>query len=188
MLAFAPALRRYAYNSSLLYNLRIFIALVGTTAVPWWLGVAKLTIPLTLGVVAAALTDLDDRLAGRLRNLLITLVCFFIASASIELLFPYPWLFILGLALSTCGFILLGALGQRYATIAFGALLIAVYAMISTSAGSAAARTLGSETGGVASGSRPPPSSGTVNGLSTTSELKRIDLLAILFPYIPFHW
>lgn len=34
MLAFAPALRRYAYNSSLLYNLRIFIALVGTTAVP----------------------------------------------------------------------------------------------------------------------------------------------------------
>ncbi|AVJ17095.1 YccS family putative transporter [Serratia rhizosphaerae] len=133
MLAFAPALRRYAYNSSLLYNLRIFIALVGTTAVPWWLGVPKLTIPLTLGVVAAALADLDDRLAGRLRNLLITLVCFFIASASIELLFPYPWLFILGLALSTCGFILLGALGQRYATIAFGALLIAVYAMLGTS-------------------------------------------------------
>lgn len=84
-------------------------------------------------MVAAALTDLDDRLAGRLRNLLITLVCFFIASASIELLFPYPWLFILGLALSTCGFILLGALGQRYATIAFGALLIAVYAMLGTS-------------------------------------------------------
>ncbi|MDA4697819.1 hypothetical protein NY544_19365, partial [Enterobacter hormaechei] len=42
----------------------------------------KLTIPLTLGVVAGALADLDDRLAGRLRNLVITLVCFFIASAS----------------------------------------------------------------------------------------------------------
>ena len=99
-------------------------ALIGTTAVPWWLGIPKLTIPLTLGVVAAALTDLDDRLAGRLRNLLITLVCFFVASASIELLFPYPWLFALGLTTSTYGFILLGALGQRYATIAFGALLI----------------------------------------------------------------
>lgn len=34
------------------------------------------TIPLTLGMVAAALTDLDDRLAGRLRNLIITLICF----------------------------------------------------------------------------------------------------------------
>ncbi|MHD0457597.1 YccS family putative transporter [Serratia marcescens] len=132
MLSFAPAVRRYTYNSNLLYHLRILIALIGTTAVPWWLGIPKLTIPLTLGVVAAALTDLDDRLAGRLRNLLITLVCFFVASASIELLFPYPWLFALGLTTSTCGFILLGALGQRYATIAFGALLIAVYTMLGT--------------------------------------------------------
>jgi uncharacterized membrane protein YccC len=38
----------------------------------------------------AAAPDLDDRLAGRLRNLAITLVCFFIASASVELLFPWP--------------------------------------------------------------------------------------------------
>ncbi len=86
--------------------------------------------PLTLGVVAAALTDLDDRLAGRLRNLAITLVCFFIASASVELLFPWPPLFALGLTVSTIGFILLGGLGQRYATIAFGALLIAIYTML----------------------------------------------------------
>lgn len=133
MLSFAAKIRRYTYNSNLLYNLRIFIALAGASAMPWWLGIPKLTIPLTLGVVAAALTDLDDRLAGRLRNLLITLVCFFVASASIELLFPYPWLFALGLTTSTCGFILLGALGQRYATIAFGALLIAVYTMLGTS-------------------------------------------------------
>lgn len=132
MLTFVTGLRRYAYNSSLLYHVRIFIALVGVTAVPWWIGHPTLTIPLTLGVVAAALTDLDDRLAGRLRNLFITLVCFFIASASIELLFPYPWLFALGLTLSTCGFTLLGALGQRYATIAFGALLIAIYTMLGT--------------------------------------------------------
>lgn len=86
--------------------------------------------PLTLGVVAAALTDLDDRLTGRLRNLAITLVCFFIASASVELLFPWPPLFALGLTVSTIGFILLGGLGQRYATIAFGALLIAIYTML----------------------------------------------------------
>lgn len=126
----SPLLRRYTWNSAWLYYIRIFIALCGTTAFPWWLGEVKLTIPLTLGVVAAALTDLDDRLAGRLRNLAITLVCFFIASASVELLFPWPWLFAAGLTVSTIGFILLGGLGQRYATIAFGALLIAIYTML----------------------------------------------------------
>lgn len=130
MFAIKPGLRRYAFNSAWLYNLRILLALSGAAAFPWWLDQVIWTIPLTLGVVAAALTDLDDRLSGRLRNLLITLVCFCIASVSIELLFPYPWLFICGLALSTCGFILLGALGQRYATIAFGALLIAIYTML----------------------------------------------------------
>lgn len=72
----SPLLRRYTWNSIWLYYVRIFIALCGTTALPWWLGDVKLTIPLTLGMVAAALTDLDDRLAGRLRNLIITLICF----------------------------------------------------------------------------------------------------------------
>ena len=126
----SPLLRRYTWNSAWLYNVRIFIALCGSTALPWWLGEVKLTIPLTLGVVAGALADLDDRLAGRLRNLVITLICFFIASASVELLFPWPWLFAIGLLLSTSCFILLGGLGQRYATIAFGALLIAIYTML----------------------------------------------------------
>ncbi|MRT54562.1 TIGR01666 family membrane protein [Enterobacteriaceae bacterium RIT693] len=129
----SPLVRRYTWNSAWLYNLRIFIALTGTAALPWWLGEVKLTIPLTLGVVAAALADLDDRVSGRLRNLLITLVSFFIASASVELLFPWPWLFALGLTISTSGFILLGGLGQRYATIAFGALLIAIYTMLGIS-------------------------------------------------------
>lgn len=123
-------LRRHAFNSSWLYTIRITLALIGTTAVPWWLHQITWTIPLTLGVVAAALTDLDDRLSGRLRNLLITLICFCIASVSVELLFPHPWLFVIGLAISSWGFILLGALGPRYATIAFGALLIAIYTML----------------------------------------------------------
>ncbi|KQN56796.1 YccS family putative transporter [Erwinia sp. Leaf53] len=123
-------LRRYAFNTSWLYNLRITLALAGTAALPWWLDQIVWTIPLTLGVVAAALADLDDRLSGRLRNLLITLTCFCIASVSVELLFPHPWLFVTGLAISSWGFILLGALGPRYATIAFGAVLIAIYTML----------------------------------------------------------
>ena len=84
------------------------------------------TMPLILGIVAAALTDIDDRLTGRLKNIVITLVCFAIATISVELLFPHPLLFVLGLGLSSWIFIMLGALGQRYATIAFGAILIAL--------------------------------------------------------------
>lgn len=131
MLAAFRGFSRYIYNSHFLYYTRIFIALTGTTLVPWLLHMPpKVTIALTLGMVAAALTDLDDRLVGRLRNLFITLISFFVASASIELLFDHHILFMAGLALSTSGFILLGALGQRYATIAFGALLIAIYTML----------------------------------------------------------
>ncbi len=134
MLTVLSSSRHFLYHSHVFYYIRIFIALTGTTLIPWLFGEEpKITIPLLLGVVAAALTDLDDRLVGRLRNLTITLVSFFVASASITLLFPYPWLFMPGLAVSTCGFILLGALGQRYATIAFGALLIAIYTMLGSS-------------------------------------------------------
>ncbi|ARJ44147.1 TIGR01666 family membrane protein [Pantoea alhagi] len=130
MIALTAGLRRYTANSTGLYLTRIFLALAGAAAFPWWIQQVVWTLPLTLGVVAAALADLDDRFTGRLRNLFITLLCFCIASVSVELLFPWPWLFILGLAISTWGFILLGALGQRYATIAFGALLIAIYTML----------------------------------------------------------
>lgn len=88
MLSFAPGLKRYAYSSALLYNFRIFIALAGAAGVPWFIGEPRLTIPLTLGVVAAALTDLDDRLVGRLRNLAITLTCFLLPLPPLSCYFP----------------------------------------------------------------------------------------------------
>ena len=52
-----PGWRRYLFNSSLRYLLRIFFALTGCAAVPWWLHQIEWTIPLTLGVVAAALVS-----------------------------------------------------------------------------------------------------------------------------------
>lgn len=123
-------LRQLFYNSNLLYSLRILVSLTGTTFIPWLWGNTLLVIPLTLGVVAAALTEIDDGFLGRLRNLLLIISCFLIASISVELLFPYPLLFLGGLLTSTISFILLGALGQRYAVIAFGSLLIAAYTML----------------------------------------------------------
>lgn len=122
--------RHYLLNKLWREPVRIFIAMSSCAAFAWYHQQIVWTIPLILGVVAAALADMDDRLTGRFKNIFLTLVCFALASISVELLFPYPWLFACGLALSSWGFILLGALGQRYATIAFGALLIAIYTML----------------------------------------------------------
>lgn len=109
---------------------RIFVAMSCVALFAWRHHTVIWTMPLILGIVAAALTDIDDRLTGRLKNIVITLVCFAIATISVELLFPHPLLFVLGLGLSSWIFIMLGALGQRYATIAFGAILIAIYTML----------------------------------------------------------
>ncbi|WP_202113552.1 MULTISPECIES: YccS family putative transporter [unclassified Gilliamella] len=127
---FILSLRKVFYSSNLLFSLRMLISLAGSTLVPWYLGQTSLVIPLTLGVVAAGLTEIDTRLLSRCINLVLTLICFAIATFSVELLFDYPALFIVGLVSSTFMFIMLGSLGQRYSVIAFGSLLIAAYTML----------------------------------------------------------
>ncbi|MEB3767485.1 YccS family putative transporter [Acinetobacter sp. MD2] len=123
-------IRQITQNSSLMYNLRMVIAFVGTTSVPYFLHFQIATIPLTLGVVAAGLSDIDDRFTIRLLNQLYTSIGFFFAAASIQLLFPHPIWFALGLLFACVGWILLGSLGRRYASISYGCLVISVYAML----------------------------------------------------------
>ncbi|MGL4587970.1 MAG: YccS family putative transporter [Acinetobacter ursingii] len=122
--------RRATYNTTLMYNLRMLIAFTGTAFVPYFLNFQLATIPLTLGVVAAGLSDIDDRFSVRIMNLVYTAVGFFITAASVQLLFPYPFLFAIGLIASCIGWILLGSLGRRYATIAYGCLVVSVYSML----------------------------------------------------------
>ena len=123
-------LQQTTYNSTLMYNFRMLIAFTGTAFVPYLLGMQMATIPLTLGVVAAGLSDIDDRFSARILNQLYTYVGFFITAVSIQLLFPYPILFAIGLIISCIGFILLGSLGRRYVTISYGCLVVSVYAML----------------------------------------------------------
>lgn len=108
----------------------MIIAFTGTAFVPYLLGQQLITIPLTLGVVAAGLSDIDDRFSVRIMNLIYTYIGFFITAASVSLLFPYPILFALGLIVSCIGWILLGSLGRRYATISYGCLVVSVYSML----------------------------------------------------------
>ena len=110
--------------------MRMIIAFSGTAFVPYFLDNQILTIPLTLGVVAAGLSDIDDRFSVRIQNLLYTYIGFFITATSVTLLFPYPIIFAFGLIVSCIGLILLGSLGRRYATISYGCLVVSVYSML----------------------------------------------------------
>mgnify|MGYP003601119027 FL=1 len=130
MNAWLLKLRKATYNTSFMYNLRMVIAFTGTAFLPYFIGQQHLTIPLTLGVVAAGLSDIDDRFSVRIMNLVYTYIGFFIAAASVSLLFPYPVLFALGLLLACIVWVLLGSLGRRYAIISYGCLVISVYTML----------------------------------------------------------
>ena len=126
----ADRTRKIFYHSNLLFSIRIIIALLGTTLIPAMMGEIRAIIPLTLGVIAAAISDIDASPKQRLINLSLLLVCFAIAAFSVELLFPYPWLFLIGLILSGFTFTIIGALGQMFSVISLGTLLMATYTML----------------------------------------------------------
>ncbi|MAX89544.1 MAG: TIGR01666 family membrane protein [Pseudomonas sp.] len=112
------------------YSLRVLIALAGSMGLSWYLAQPAMAIPLFLGVIASALAETDDSWLGRLSALLVTLLCFSIAAVSVQLLFPFPLLFALGMAAAAFGLVMLGALGERYATIAQATLILSIYSMI----------------------------------------------------------
>lgn len=123
-------LKQVTYKTTFMYNVRMLIAFIGTAFVPYLLNDQLATIPLTLGVVAAGISDIDDRFSVRIRNLVYTYIGFFITAASVQLLFPYPLAFAIGLIVSCIGWILLGSLGRRYAIITYGCLVVSVYTML----------------------------------------------------------
>lgn len=127
---FSSLLRRLLTDSHIYFALKVLLAILGLLAFALATGDIQLTVLLSLGVVAGAIAETDDSLWGRVKNLAMTLVCFLFASLCVQYLFPTPWLFALGLAGSTFLFVMVGALGQRYATISFGSLLIAIYTML----------------------------------------------------------
>lgn len=124
------SLKRVSYKSTVMYDIRMTIAFLGTAFIPYFLGQQLLTIPLTLGVVAAALSDIDDRFSVRIRNLFLTYLGFFITSAAVQLLLAHPFYFGIALIVTCFSLILLGSLGKRYATISYGCLVVLVYASL----------------------------------------------------------
>jgi YccS/YhfK family integral membrane protein len=127
---FKQSLRRLWALDKFSYSVRVFIALTGSMALCWYKDEMGLLIPLFLGIIASALAETDDSWQGRLNALAVTLVCFSVAALSVELLFPYPVVFVIALALASFGLTMLGALGERYGAIASATLILSVYTMI----------------------------------------------------------
>lgn len=118
-------------NANIVGTLPIFFATNLAALSIWQLNISEHTMPLMLGIIAAGLSDLDNRLTGRLKNLFFTLIAFAISSLTAQLALSYGWLFIPLITAITFVVIMLGAIGQRYSTIAFGTLLVALYTTLS---------------------------------------------------------
>ncbi len=112
------------------YGLRVFIALTAAIAYGWYDGHIEAIPGLFLGIIASAIAETDDNWWGRSKSVLLSLLCFAAAAAAVILLFPYPLPFIATLALAAFGLTLLGALGERYASIGQATVTLAIYAMI----------------------------------------------------------
>jgi YccS/YhfK family integral membrane protein len=112
------------------YSLRIFIALSTSMAVCWVNDAMALVMPLFLGTIASALAETDDNWRGRLRALLVTLLCFAAAAFAVQSLFPHPWAFFCALVAATFCLTMMGAISPRYQAIAYGTLILSIYTTI----------------------------------------------------------
>lgn len=127
MHAFLKKLSFEWLNANILGVLPIFLATNLAALTIWQLNISEHTMALVLGIIAGGLSDLDNRLVGRLKNLFFSLIAFSISALSAQLALSYGWLFIPLITAITFIVIMLGAIGPRYSTIAFGTLLVAVY-------------------------------------------------------------
>ncbi|WXL25324.1 YccS family putative transporter [Ectopseudomonas mendocina] len=126
----SQSLQRLWASDKFSYSFRVFTALGSIMLLCITQNWMNVLIPLFLGVIACALAESGDSWKGRLLAVLVTLTCFTLATYAVELLFPYPWLFVISLAASSFALTMLGSLGERYASMGWGTLILSVYSML----------------------------------------------------------
>ena len=115
------------FNAKVIASIPIFIAVNLAMIAIWYFNISEQSMPLVLGIIAGGLVDLDNRLTGRIKNVFYTLLAFSISSISVQLSINHNWQFMLLMTAMTFAFTMIGAIGQRYSTIAFGTLVVALY-------------------------------------------------------------
>lgn len=87
-------------------------------------------VTLSLGALAAALSETDDHPRGRFKVLAITVLSFFVSCFAVGLLQHNTWILGSGFLMSTVFFVLIGGIGERYRAVTFGSILVGIYAML----------------------------------------------------------
>ena len=108
-------------------SLPVFASVFIAATLVWHFDTPKLVMPFVLGIIAGGLVDLDNRLTGRLKNIVITVALFTLSSLLAQSTIGTGVPFILAMTLMTFGFTILGTVGLKYRTFAFGALAVATY-------------------------------------------------------------
>ena len=114
-------------NPKIIATLPVFVSVFIAATLVWYFNLPKLSMPLVLGIIAGGLVDLDNGLTGRLKNIVFTVAAFATASISVQLTLGKGMPFVLVMTALTFFFTLIGAVGVRYRTIAFGTLAVATY-------------------------------------------------------------
>lgn len=122
-------LKSLVTNSHIFLALKVAFAMGSLLLAGWWLDQVSIAVTLTLGVMAGALSEVDQSPKKRLMHLLVSLCCFFIAITLVTLLIDQPWLFGPLLVLGTLVLMLMAAWGNTKGNLGFGILLVSLYAM-----------------------------------------------------------
>jgi YccS/YhfK family integral membrane protein len=107
---------------------RALVALAAVLVYGWWADWRAELMPVLLGVIASALTETDDSWRGRLRAQCLALACFGLMAGAVWAAVSWPWVLMGVMALLAFGITMLGALSERYRAIAFGSLILFIYA------------------------------------------------------------
>ncbi|ART81437.1 TIGR01666 family membrane protein [Oceanisphaera profunda] len=127
--ALIRGLKSFVTNSHVFLALKVLLAMASILLVGLSVDRTTAAVTLVLGVMAGALSEVDQNPKGRLLHLLVSLCCFFIAITLVTLLIPYPWAFGPLLVLGTLVLMLMAAWGHTKGTLGFGILLVSLYAM-----------------------------------------------------------
>ena len=111
-------------------SVRTSVALLGVMLACLALGQVRAAIPLLLGVIASALAETDDHWRGRLVTQCLTLCCFAAVTLAVQASFDHPLGLIGVLASAAFLLTLMGALGDRYRTMAAATLIMSIYAAL----------------------------------------------------------
>lgn len=118
-------------NPKIIASIPVMISTSLVAGTTYYLGWLAYLSPLILGIIAGGLADLDNGLTGRLKNILFTVIAFSLSSWSVQMTFDEPIFLTATFTALAFVFTLLGAAGNRYRTIAFATLVVAVYTGLS---------------------------------------------------------